>query len=297
MAIKKRRAASSETSREKKLGGHQNEHDYADLIGGERIKGTQKGDVEDLNGNLHSVKSGKKWQIFLYSYDRILESKHLKILSPCLDAFTIDSEKYFTDRELCLEFKESYIKKHGRSKAKVLPNSEIKDRFKENSYVDAKDRLSIATQSVCENLISKKALRNFLGEAIFNGVEVKFLAIKDDTLRCDGVFRVYEREQVLKILTEELFPLVSNAGKVPEDYNVAGQKTRLCYKTEQGADRNIVEIEIRNDSPVHYREVRFNMKSKDTLKLLKKHIDDRTAKKIGQNVLALGNAATGKYFD
>ena len=43
MPVKKRRAASTKVSREKKLTGHQNEFDYADMISGERIKGTKKG--------------------------------------------------------------------------------------------------------------------------------------------------------------------------------------------------------------------------------------------------------------
>ena len=64
MPINRRRAASSEISSEKKLGGHRNEDEFASLIGGGVIKGTQKGDVEDKDGLLYSVKSGKKWQIF-----------------------------------------------------------------------------------------------------------------------------------------------------------------------------------------------------------------------------------------
>ena len=63
--INRRRAPSSEISSQKKRSGHQTEIEYAELINGEVIKGTQKGDVKDRNGNLYSVKSGKKWQVFL----------------------------------------------------------------------------------------------------------------------------------------------------------------------------------------------------------------------------------------
>lgn len=292
MSVKKRRGASSEISREKKLGGHQNEHDFAELIGGQRIVGTKKGDVLDSQGYKYSVKSGKKWQIFLYSYDRILQSNFLNMLTPCLEAFTTDAELYFADREICLQFKESYIAKHGREKAKILKNEEIKRNFSDNEYIKSKDKLAESTTIVCENLKPTNNRRKFLQEAIFNGVEVDFLAIKDDTFRGDGLYRIYEREEVLSILSSELFPGISNAGNVPEDYNVSGQKTLLRYKTSSGTEKNIVEIEIRNDSIQHFREVRFNMYSKDTLILLEKHLGKKSSKSLGNGVIAVGGAAS-----
>jgi|LakMenEpi03Aug12_release.lakeMendotaPanAssembly.Ray.scaffolds.fasta_scaffold490657_1 hypothetical protein len=292
MSVKKRRAASSEISREKKLGGHQNERDFADLIGGQRIVGTKKGDVLDPKGHKYSVKSGKKWQIFLYSYERILQSNFLNILTPCLEAFTTDAELYFTDREICLQYKEAYIAKHGREKAKILKNEEIKKKFSNNEYIKSKDKLAQSTIEVCENLKLTSNRRKFLQEAIFNGMEVSFLAIKDDTFRRDGAYRIYEREEVLSILSSELIPGTSNAGHVPEDYNVSGQKTLLRYKTDSGIEKNIVEIEIRNDSIQHFREVRFNMYSKDTLILLDKHLGKKSSKSLGHGVFALGSASS-----
>ena len=40
----------------------------------------------------------------------------------------------------------------------------------------------------------------------------------------------------------------------------------FCAAAE--SQKNIVEIEIRNDSEIHYKQVRFNMYSKDALFLL-----------------------------
>jgi len=108
MTINRRRAPSSAISSEKKLNGHKQESSYAIIIGGDTIKGTGKGDVKDKNGNLHSVKSGKKWQIFLYGYERISNSRHLKILRPCLDSFTSNATQYFKDRIKCIELKENF---------------------------------------------------------------------------------------------------------------------------------------------------------------------------------------------
>ena len=98
MTINRRRAPSSKISSDKKKRGHKNEKDFASLIQGEVIKGTQKGDVRDKSGKLHSLKSGKKWQIFLYSFERITQSSHLNILKPCLESFPDDYDQYLKDR-------------------------------------------------------------------------------------------------------------------------------------------------------------------------------------------------------
>ena len=148
MTINRRRAASSEISSSKKLDGHRNEALFAGLIDGKVIQGTQKGDVQDREGSLYSVKGGKKWQIFLYGYERIKDSSYLKILLRCLDAFPDDAKRYFQDRVEVIEFKEAYIRRHGRSKAKKLTNEEIQKTFKQNEYVKSKHRLAEATQAV-----------------------------------------------------------------------------------------------------------------------------------------------------
>jgi hypothetical protein len=273
MTINRRRAPSSKVSSDKKIDGHKREADYATLINGEKLKGTQKGDVKDENNYLHSVKSGKKWQVFLYGFDRISKSSHLNILKPCLEAFPKDSKTYFEDRIKCISYKENFLKKYGSEAAKKLSNQEVIDELGANTYIKSKEELSFATLEVFNALQDKKILRNFLGEALFNNGEVKFLAIKDSTYRRDDLFKVFCREDVIDIFTAALFPASSVAGRVSVDYNVAGQKTLLRYKktnprTKKISEKNIVEIEIRNDSDKHYRQVRFNMLSKDALFLL-----------------------------
>jgi hypothetical protein len=121
MTINRRRAPSSRTSSEKKKRGHENEEKYAALIGGTRILGVRKGDIRDRIGKLHSVKSGdKKWQGCLYGYDTIAGCRYLEILKPCLEAFPQSSEKYFSDREECIAYKESYLTKFTEPKQKEL---------------------------------------------------------------------------------------------------------------------------------------------------------------------------------
>jgi len=290
MSINRRRAPSSKISREKKLDGHLRESDYATLIAGETISGTQKGDVKDKKGNLFSVKSGKKWQVFLYGYDRISASYHLNILQPCLDAFTKNSKQYFLDRTKCIEFKEAYVKEHGRAKAKLLPNNEVVNSVGANAYIKSKEQLAESTLAVRDKLKDKSVLRKFLGEAIFNNEEVSFLAIKDTTYKKDELFKVFAKDDILDILSIRLFPEVSKAGNVPEDYNVSAQKTLLCYFKANGKLKNIVEIEIRNDSEVHYRQVRFNMYSKDVLTLLLENPKSLPVKEAFKGVKVYGMA-------
>lgn len=289
MMINRRRAPSTQVSREKKMEGHLREYSYADIINGDRLKGTKKGDVRDAKGYLHSVKGGKKWQVFLYGYQRIVNSTFLNILQPCLDAFTQDSGKYFEDRIKCISFKEEFVKKNGRLKARLLSNKSIEDFLGLNEYVLSKKRLAITTKQVSTILTDKTKLKDFLGEALFNNQEVACLAIHDTTFKKDLMYKVFERNDVLDILTERLTPDTSKAGLVVEDYNVEGQKTLLRYESSPGKMKNIVEIEIRNDSDVHYREVRFNMYSKDTLTLLLNGLKDRP-KISGDKVIYYGKA-------
>ncbi len=290
MTINRRRAPSSKISSDKKLGGHQREGDYATLIGGKVVGGTIKGDVKDKNGNLHSVKSGKKWQVFLYGYTRICKSHYLNILRPCLDAFPEDYDQYVKDRTKCIAYKEEYVKNHGKDATRYLSNDIVTKYLGANTYVESKNRLALTTTSICNALKNKDYLRKFLNEALFNDGEVEFLAIKDDTYDKDGLFKVFAKEDVLDILSSKLFPSVSIAGRVPEDYNVAGQKTLLCYKKTPKQTKNIVEIEIRNDSGIHYRQVRFNMYSKDTLSLLTDSPIPLPIKYFHENVAVYGKA-------
>jgi hypothetical protein len=273
MAINRRRAASSSVSREKKIAGHRNESVYADLIGGEVIIGTQKPDVKDNNDFFYSVKSGKKWQVFLYRHDRIETSTYLNILKPCLDAFPKDYELYLAHRTRYIEYKESHIKKFGREATKDLTNSEVLAAIGNNEYFNSKVKLATATSKVCNSLVEKAFLRNFLAEAIFNNDEVDFLAVIDTTYEKDNVFKTFHRDDVLDVFSRLLSPSVSQAGYAPEDLNIAGQKTLLRYKTSTSLMKNAIEIEIRNDSAQHYREVRFNMYSSDALNLLLNNIE------------------------
>jgi hypothetical protein len=283
-------------SSDKKLVGHSHEGEFAKYIDGKVISGTQKADVVDTHGNYYSVKSGKKWQIFLYNYNRICESKNLIILKDCLDCFTEDTNLYFKDRVECIQLKETYVKNYGRDKAKKIPNSEIERNLPNNSYIDAKNKLRLKTQAVCKKLTNKEALRAFLDEALFSNNEVAMLGIIDETYIKDNKFKVFHKEDILDTFCNVIQVDTSAAGKVPEDYNVEGQKTLFRYKKGPNL-KNLGEIEIRNDSHSKYRLVRFNMYSSDVLSILLKSSLSRNYIEINENVIAYGRAISKMHFD
>jgi len=286
MTINRRRAPSSKISSEKKKDGHKNEAIFASLIKGEVIKGTQKGDVKDSFNNSYSVKGGKKWQIFLYTRKRIEDSIYLNILKPCIDSFPNDYEKYLKDRITCISLKEKYIKLNGREAGKLLSNEEVIKELGENVYFSSKNLLNKNNNIISRKLLDKEVLKNFYNEALFNNDEVKFLTIKDNRIKDRNVFKIFKRDDVLNILTEKTFPQLSKAGRVPEDLNIEGQKILLCYKKDNGIFKNIVEIEVRNESDDKYRLLRFNMYSKDALDLFEK----LPKKTINNSIITYGEA-------
>lgn len=292
MTINRRRAPSSKISSEKKKDGHKNEVIFASLIKGEVIKGTQKGDVKDSFNNSYSVKGGKKWQIFLYTRKRIKESIYLNILQPCIDSFPNDYEKYLKDRVTCISLKEKYILENGREAGKLLSNEKVIKKLGENVYFSSKILLNKNNIIISKKLLDKEVLKNFYNEALFNNNEVKFLTIKDIQIKDRNVFKIFTKDDVLNILTEKTFPQISKAGHVPEDLNIEGQKILLCYKKDNGIFKNIVEIEVRNESEDKYRLLRFNMYSKDALNLL----ETLPKKIINSSIIAYGEAKDKFYL-
>lgn len=284
MKIKPRKGSSSKHASLIKRNGHKNERRYAKLIGGEPVTGQEKRDVIDKAGNFHSVKSGKKWQILLYSLDRIKKGKHINCLTDCLEAFPKDEKKYFYDRQICIGYKKSYQKKNGKDALKKLTNKELVKKIKSpNLFVNSKNKLSSATKVVCKKLQNKDFLKKFLKESIFNNNEVLYLA----ATKFDKTLMIFHREDVLNVFTKYLIPQRSKAGKVPVDYNVEGQKSLLVYEKAPLKFKNLGEIEIRNDGK-SYRRVRFNMYGEDAMILLTKYI--KKSKKIASKLICYGKA-------
>jgi hypothetical protein len=143
----------------------------------------------------------------------------------------------------------------------------------------AKERLRPYMIELKTKLQDRTRLRAFLNKSLFNGGEVNYLTVKDK-----GVFHVFWGPDVISILCDSLE--VCNSRNT-SSVSVAEQKVLFRFK-----GINLGEIEMRNDSAGHYREIRFNMSKPRIMGLLFGGI--KQTDKYGRNVLIYGNAA--KHF-
>lgn len=130
--------------------------------------------------------------------------------------------------------------------------------------------------SIKEKLSEKQRLRAFLSKSMFDGGQVDYLTVKHD-----GKYHVFLASEVVTILGDCLEIANSKAitvNQTPE------QKVLLKY-----AGRNVGEIEMRNESEVHYREVRFNMIKPKIMALLFERIPFKS--KFKPDVLVYGKAS------
>lgn len=128
------------------------------------------------------------------------------------------------------------------------------DKYQANK-TEAKEKLRPHMVELAEKLQDKYRLKAFISKSIFNGGEVNYLTILDN-----NKFHVFWGKEVEQVMTDNLEVKNSQArqaGQFPE------QKVILKY-----AGTNLGEIEMRNDSQTHYREIRFNMYKLKAMKLL-----------------------------
>ena len=140
----------------------------------------------------------------------------------------------------------------------------------------AKERLRRPMRKLAELLQDKRIQRAFLNKSLFNAGEVNYLSVKNE-----GVFHVFLNQDVIKVFSDNLEVCNSRArtaGQTPE------QKVLFRYN-----GLNLGELEMRNDSPVHYREVRFNMIKPKVMELLFSQIP--MTNEFNDQVLVYGNAS------
>lgn len=125
----------------------------------------------------------------------------------------------------------------------------------QRNKIPAKERLRRPMRKLAELLQDKRRLRAFLNKALFNAGEVNYLTVKHE-----DIYRVFLNQDVIKVLSDNLEVCNSRAllaGQMPE------QKVLFRYNGV-----NLGELEMRNDSQIHYREVRFNMIKPKVMELL-----------------------------
>ena len=114
-------------------------------------------------------------------------------------------------------------------------------------------------------------------KAIFNGGEVNYL-----TILYDDLFHVFLNTDVVQLMGEK-FEVVNsrarNAGEMDDQ--------KVLFRHE---GQNVGELEMRNDSPVHYQQVRFNMRIVPAIKLLFENIPQVKMMDGSDMVAIYGNA-------
>lgn len=144
---------------------------------------------------------------------------------------------------------------------------------------EAKERLRPHMVAFAEKLQDKHRLKAFISKSIFNGGEVNYLTVFDDKK-----FHVFWGKEVEQMMADNLEVTNSQArqeGQFPEQ--------KVVFRFE---GTNLAEIEMRNDSPIHYREVRFNMVKPKAMKLLYSKIISK--KNYNDGVIIYGEAI--KHF-
>lgn len=139
----------------------------------------------------------------------------------------------------------------------------------------AKNKLRKPMKEIAKKLQNQTRLRAFLNKSLFNNGEVDYLTVKHNEL-----FHIFYYKDVIKTMSEKLEVCNSkaiSAGQTPE------QKVLFRYK-----GNNLGELEMRNDSPVHYREIRFNMIKPKAMVFLFENIP--LTKKYSDLVLIYGDA-------
>ena len=220
---------SSSHASEVKIGGHINEYEFADLIGGQVNRGSHadKKDVIDTQDRSHSVKGGTWWQVFLYSRDRLKTNTIFQglgdvatIMIGCIDAYPGEYKAYLADK------------------------------------YQAKKRLQPRMRELLNELQKPKIFRAFLDKALFDGGNAEYLSIFPGPTKTDmgrKTFHVFHKNDVVDSLSRDVTLKNSKARRSGE---MDDQKV-VFYSNFHG--KNIGEIEDRHDSAGHYREMKFRL--------------------------------------
>jgi len=254
----RRRAMTSEQASLKKISGHINEYDFAELISGEVNLGspTDKKDVIDLQHRSHSVKGGTWWQIFLYARSRLLTNTIFRglgniadLMIQCIDAFPEDRNDYLADKQ------------------------------------SAKIRLQEPMRLLKQEIEKPNIFPALLEKSLFNGGEVNYLSILPHTLPntlsiAEKHFHVFSQRDVVDLLSTHLE--IQNS-RARNRHQMDAQKVIFRFN-----NRNLGEIEIRTDSPTHYREIKWRVHAPAIFGILTSNLESVTL--ANQQISVYGTA-------
>lgn len=138
-----------------------------------------------------------------------------------------------------------------------------------------KVKLSQVMKEIKEKLNKKNLLEAFLDKSLFNSGEVNFFVIKHN-----NVFHVFLNKDVVKSFSKNFIVENSLARRKNQ---VDAQKVLFKYK-----GKTIGEIEMRNDSEIHYREIKFWLDKKQSFDLLCTEV--KQVKQVNEKIVLYGGA-------
>ncbi|MBI4721767.1 MAG: hypothetical protein HY769_01995 [Candidatus Stahlbacteria bacterium] len=149
-----------------------------------------------------------------------------------------------------------------------------RSRYLENKQL-YKNKLQQPMIELCNKLRNKNILSAFIDKAMFNSGEVNYLAIKHE-----DKFHIYWSRDIVNTLSENIVVENSQARNVNQTSNqkVVFRVNNITYG----------EIEMRNDSDVHYREVKVWLNKKLIVDLLFNNITK--VQEYSDRVLVYGGA-------
>ncbi|MBM4036401.1 MAG: hypothetical protein FJ291_32090 [Planctomycetes bacterium] len=216
-----------------------------------------------------------------YSNDRLAKKD---VIDPSGDAHSVKSGKkkwqlFLYGRNRFLQ-DDGFVALNGIGRLLVACIDAFPPSFEEyrRNPTAAKERLRIPMRQLRDRLQPKALMRAFLMKAIFNGGEVNYITIFHGEM-----FRVFLNTDVVKTMADCFEVTNSRAtrhGAFPD------QKVLFRYE-----GFNVGELEMRNDSPAHYQEVRFNMLVRPAMKLLLTKIPQVSILPRSGVVAIHGNAA------
>lgn len=140
-----------------------------------------------------------------------------------------------------------------------------------------KTLLQVAMRELKEFLSEGKNKRIFLEDSFLNISEIDYLTIKQD-----NIFHVFDGKEAMEVL-DSATKLENSRARNSSQMN----DLKVLFKTLDG--RNIGELEVRNESDLHYRQVMFRMDKYLTFKILSESINP--SKQIHERIVTYGKAS------
>lgn len=145
----------------------------------------------------------------------------------------------------------------------------------EQNKQTAKERLRIPMIELKDRFQDKILVKGFLMKSIFNGGEVNYW-----TIHRDDFFHVYWSAEVVDVMAEH-FTVENSTSRAP---NPDCQKVLFKFN-----NNNAIELEMRNESARHYRQIRLNIIAKKCFELLRTHIPGGQPY-LGKPIISYGQA-------